>query len=84
MTNHYEHKEYIDLTEDYCSLCNVSLSLERNGAIVEAFLTPSGTDTHLEQEVLSEDPEMGLDGINSGESLDVLAAELIAEMGSTR
>lgn len=86
-TNHYEHKDHVDLIENYCYYCDVDLSLDHDRAIIERFFTPSSTDTHLETEVLSEDPEMGLDELYSGttpESLDELAGEMLAEMGACR
>lgn len=82
--NHYEHKDHIDLVEQYCYYCNVNIALEHDTAIVERFLTPTGIDTHLETEVLSEDPEMSLDDIYSGIDFDKVEAEMLAEMGSTR
>ncbi len=82
--DHYAHKDHVDLTQNYCYLCDVDIALDHDRAIVERFFTPSDTDTHLETEVLSRDPEMGLESVNSGQDFDKVEAEMLAEVGSTR
>lgn len=76
-----EYIEYIQ-TLGYESIENVPYNVRR--AIHEAFDEQRRVNGHLETEVLSEDPEMGLDSVYSGIDFDDIEAELLAERGSTR